>query len=181
MHFWHNLKAEEKTVIIMDKWYKIIPDVKYCSEILELFCDLHDYIIENIKYDYNANTIEVFFEYDTHREGVILRFKGIDEFHIIAPDRDAPHLSGAKIIVTTDNHFLWYNDDSELSKDEIKKTQWLTWIQAIDIHFAFVNIINGEKIIEALSEEQINPIWHVLNYDTMQYQDIQKHFTVYEL
>ena len=47
------------------------------------------------------------------------------------------------------------------------------WFEAEEVHFAWLDKNND---IKPLMEEQINPIWKKLNYETDKYEEVQKLF-----
>lgn len=155
-----------------EQWYKIIKDEEYCSDILDIFCELHDYMITKIIYQYQDSTATVYLRYDTDDEGVVLKF-------INGPkDDDDLWLVGATIQLTKEGNFLWYIDDEKWDDDELYQSRGLDWIEAEEIQFAWLDKDNN---IIPLSNEKLNSIWSTYNYNTGKYEEIQKNFKVFEV
>ena len=62
--------------------------------------------------------------------------------------------------------------------DEIKKDKNLTWIESEQIIFAW---LDKDNQVAPLTDEQLNPVWKILNYETGKYESVQKHFRVFEV
>lgn len=73
---------------------------------------------------------------------------------------------------------FWYNVDDEDNIDEIKKDKNLTWIESEQIIFAG---LDKDKQVALLTDEQLNSVWRILNYETGKYESVQKHFRVFAL
>ena len=72
----------------------------------------------------------------------------------------------------------WYNVDDEDNIDEIKKDKNLTWIESEQIIFAW---LDKDNQVALLTDEQLNSVWRILNYETGKYESVQKHFRVFAL
>ena len=160
-----------------EQWYKIIKDEAYCSEILDIFYSLHDYMITEMDYDYQNKTLKIYFRYDTDDEGVVMKFIGVKKLNVYAED-ESQWLTGANIQVTNDNTLLWYALDDRLNSNEVVNGTDYNWVEAEEVLFAWLDKNND---IKPLTEEQLNPIWKKLNYETDKYEEVQKHFLVYEV
>ena len=73
---------------------------------------------------------------------------------------------------------FWYNVDDEDNIDEIKKDKNLTWIESEQIIFAW---LDKDNQVTPLTDEQLNSVWRILNYETGKYESVQKHFRVFAL
>lgn len=73
---------------------------------------------------------------------------------------------------------FWYNVDDEDNIDEIKKDKNLTWIESEQIIFAW---LDKDNQVALLTDEQLNSVWRILNYETGKYESVQKHFRVFAL
>ena len=51
--------------------------------------------------------------------------------------------------------------------DEIKKDKNLTWIESEQIIFAW---LDKDNQVTPLTDEQLNPVWKILNYETGKYE-----------
>ena len=40
--------------------------------------------------------------------------------------------------------------------------------------------LDKDKRVAPLTDEQLNPVWKILNYETGKYDSVQKHFRVFE-
>lgn len=162
----------------METWYKVIKDENYCKSFLEIFCDLHDYRITNINYDFAQNRIDVYFEYDSREEGAILRFINPLSLNINTDvDYETDWLSGCTVRILKNGSFLWYACDEEIADEELSKFK-VHWIKAEQIRFAYVNK-NHE--IEELPRDMLDCIWNELDWKTGKYKKISKHFGVYKV
>ena len=73
---------------------------------------------------------------------------------------------------------FWYSVDDEDNIDEIKKDKNLTWIESEQIIFAW---LDKDNQVALLTDEQLNSVWRILNYETGKYESVQKHFRVFAL
>ena len=80
--------------------------------------------------------------------------------------------------MTPSNSIFWYNVDDEDNIEEIKKDEKLTWIEAEQIIFAWLDKNNQ---VAPLTDEQLNPVWKMLNYETGKYDSVREHFRVFEV
>ncbi len=160
-----------------DQWYKIIKDEAYCSKVLDIFYSLHDYMITEMNYDYQNKTLKIFFRYDTDDEGVVMKFIGVKKLNVYAED-ESQWLTGTNIQVTDDDTLLWYALEDRLNSNEVVKGTDYNWVEAEEVHFAWLDKNND---IKPLTEERLNPIWKKLNFETDKYEEVQKHFLVYEV
>ena len=160
-------------------WYKVIKDNNYYATCLDIFCGLHDYRISHIYYDLANNTLYICLRYDTDTEGVLLKFIDVVDFHIHPEDDyEIAWLFGATIQFNDKNNtFFWYESDDDISIDEVKRSS-MNWIESQEIHFAW---LDKENQMIPLTEERLNPICHILNYETMEYEEISKHYKVYKV
>ena len=109
-----------------EQWYKIIKDEEYCSDILGIFCELHDYMITKIIFQYQDSTATVYLRYDTDDEGVVLKFINVTRINICPKDDDDLWLVGATIQLTKEGNFLWYTDDEKRDDDELYQVEgWI--------------------------------------------------------
>lgn len=161
-----------------EQWYRIIKDEEYCSDILDIFCELHDYMITKIIFQYQDSTATVYLRYDTDDEGVVLKFINVTRINICPKDDDDLWLVGATIQLTKEGNFLWYIDDEKWDDDELYQSRGLDWIEAEEIQFAWLDKDNN---IIPLSNEKLNPIWSTYNYNTGKYEKVQKNFKVFEV
>lgn len=92
-----------------EQWYRIIKDEEYCSDILDIFCELHDYMITKIIFQYQDSTATVYLRYDTDDEGVVLKFINVTRINICPKDDD----------------------------DELYQSRGLDWIEAEEIQKNF--------------------------------------------
>ena len=160
-----------------ETWYKILKDEKYCSEVLDIFCALHDYMITDINYEYQNKTLKIYFRYDSDDEGAVLKFLGVKRLNIFAAD-ESQWVMGTKVRPTTDNTLLWCDIEDDLSAEELVKGTDYNWVEADEIHFAWLD--KNNEIIP-LTEGRLNPVWRILNYETGKYEDVRRHFEVYEV
>lgn len=170
----------EKGGKLMDEhWYRVIKDEEYCSQILDIFCRLHDYMITQIEYQNQNNTAYVYLRYDTDDEGVLLKFIGVNRINICPLEsNETPWLEGANIQLTEDRKILWYDIYDKCEDKEVFNSRDLNWIEAEEMQFAWLDINNS---IIPLPDDRINPAWSVLNYESGKYEKIQKHFKVYKV
>ena len=40
--------------------------------------------------------------------------------------------------------------------------------------------LDKDNQVTPLTDEQLNPVWKILNYETGKYESVQKHFRVFE-
>lgn len=80
--------------------------------------------------------------------------------------------------MTPSYSLFWYNVDDEDNIDVVKKENYITWVESEQIIFAW---LDKDDQITPLTEEKLNPVWNILNFETMKYDHIQKHFRVFEL
>ncbi len=134
-------------------------------------------IIEHYYFSiYKNRDLKIFFRYDTDEEGVVLRFIGVKRLHIATVDYYNQWLLGSRIMLTSDNTLLWCDADDKTNIDEIVGNKDINWVEADEIWFAWLDKNNE---ICPLSEEQINPVWLVMNFKTGKYEDFPKNFKVY--
>ena len=101
------------------------------------------------------------------------------EMHICpCDDYEVSWLFGSGLKLTPSNSLFWYNVDDEDNIDEIKKDKNLTWIESEQIIFAW---LDKDNQVVPLTDEQLNPVWKILNYETGKYESVQKHFRVFEV
>ena len=159
-------------------WYKVIKDEEYFKEFLGIFSEFHDYRITHIEYDSEKNHLMLYLRYDTDEEGVVLKFINVKDMHICpCDDYEISWLSGSALKMTSSYSLFWYNVDDEDNIDEIKKDKNLTWIESEQIIFAW---LDKDNRVAPLTDEQLNPVWKILNYETGKYDSVQKHFRVFE-
>ena len=160
-------------------WYKIIIDEDYLNEFLDIFSGFHDYRITHFTYDCEKNTLMVYFRYDTGQEGILLKFINVKDMHICpCDDYEISWLYGASLKMAPSYSLFWYNVDDEDNIDVVKKENYITWVESEQIIFAW---LDKDDQITPLTEEKLNPVWNILNFETMKYDHIQKHFRVFEL
>ena len=41
--------------------------------------------------------------------------------------------------------------------------------------------LDKDNQVTPLTDEQLNPVWKILNYETGKYESVQKHFRVFEV
>ena len=51
-------------------------------------------------------------------------------------------------------------------------------IESEQIIFAW---LDKDNQVTPLTDEQLNPVWKILNYETGKYESVQKHFRVFEV
>lgn len=162
-----------------EKWYKISKTEESIDNFLNIFCTLHDYRVYEVNYNYLKDELIIKFVYDTEQEGVLLKFLGVKSISISPEYRiEYPWLAGVGIKITDSGTFLWYDDDEDWSIEEIKESPGRDWVEASEMQFAFLDE-NG--IIVPLTNEKLNPVWMQLNFETMEYEEEQKHFQVEEV
>ncbi len=162
-----------------DQWYKILHNQDSCDTVMKIFSNFHDYMITHIDFDYSNYVINVYFKYDTDQEGAVLKFIDVDKMNVIplyTPDNK--WISGTFLQLTKDDEFLWYVDDEKYPSDEILRSTDLLWIKSKEIHYAYLNE-NDE--IAPLTEEKLNPVWHIYNFDTHKEEVVENHFKVDEV
>ena len=67
---------------------------------------------------------------------------------------------------------------SSTDKVLVMKDKNLTWIESEQIIFAW---LDKDNQVTPLTDEQLNPVWKILNYETGKYESVQKHFRVFEV
>lgn len=162
----------------MGKWFNVIKDKEYLKEFIEMFCAFHDYRITKIIFDAAQNQVDVILEYDTPNVAkVLLRFIGISAMHINTDiDYEVDWLSGTEFLLTDSYNLLWYNEEG-YSVEQIRKAEYLTWIESERVHFA---VLDKNEMPAELPDSYLHQTWHVLNDQTMKYEDIHKEFRVFE-
>ena len=162
-----------------EQWYMILHDKESCDTVMKIFHSFHDYMITRFDYDYPNCTLSVYFKYDSEEEGAVLKFIDVEKLNIVPlVDPGVPWMSDSFLQITKDNTFLWYVDDVEYPDDEIMNSHDLIWIESDEIHFAFLDK-KGE--IAPLTDIKLNPTWHIYNFDTHKYEEVENHFKVYKV
>lgn len=87
-------------------------------------------------------------------------------------------LYGATVKMTSSYSLIWCNADDVCDIDEIRADKTLTWIESEQIRFAW---LDKDNQIIPLTDERLNPVWKIMNYETMQYESVPKHFRVFEV
>ena len=160
-------------------WYKVIKDEEYFKEFLGIFSEFHDYRITHIEYDFEKNHLMLYLRYDSDEEGAVLKFVNVKDMHICpCDDYEVSWLFGSGLKMSPSYSLCWYNVDDEDNIDEIKKDKNLTWIESEQIIFAW---LDKDNQVAPLTDEQLNPVWKILNYETGKYESVQKHFRVFEV
>ena len=134
-------------------------------------------MISSVKYDATENTVFVYLLYDTKDEGVILQFCDVIDVRIHSKDIGEMWLPGATVKLLEDGTFLWYDDDFSMDFDKVQTTDYLTWVRAGQILFAWTD---GNFKVRRLTDEMLNPLWRIYNFETKKYENKQLHFKVYE-
>ena len=160
-------------------WYKVIKDEEYFKDFLGIFSGFHDYRITHIEYDFEKNCLMLYLRYDTDEEGAVLKFVNVKDMHICpCDDYEISWLSGSLIKMTPSYSLFWCNIDDEYNIEEIKKYKNLTWIESEQIVFAW---LDKDNQVAPLTDEQLNPVCKILNYETGKYEYFQEHFRVFEV
>ena len=160
-------------------WYKVIKDEEYFKEFLGIFSEFHDYRITHIECDFEKNHLMLYLRYDTDEEEAVLKFVNVKDMHICScGDYEVSWLFGSGLKMSPSYSLFWYNVDDEDNIDEIKKDKNLTWIESEQIIFAW---LDKDNQVALLTDEQLNSVWRILNYETGKYESVQKHFRVFAL
>ena len=53
-------------------------------------------------------------------------------------------------------------------------------ILLMDISQIIIAWLDKDNRVAPLTDEQLNPVWKILNYETGKYDSVQKHFRVFE-
>lgn len=121
----------------------------------------------------------LYLRYDTDEEGTVLKFVNVKDMHICScGDYEVSWLFGSGLKISPLYSLFWYNVDNEDNIDEIKKDKNLPWIESEQIIFAW---LDKDNQVAPLTDEQLNSVWRILNYETGKYESVQKHFRVFEL
>ena len=166
----NKITAEEKA--ILDNRYWLIAETESeLNELLDMFWSFHDFRIENVDYAAAPDRIDLLLEYDTHEFRVLLRFIGNVRMNFL-PVNDYP---------------VDWLTDSQLGKDKKGQVIWagaegidvnalpsdVLWIAGDILHYALLDE-NGQA--KKLPKDLVQQVWHELNYDTGEYEDIEKGF-----
>ena len=155
----------------MAKWYEVEKTEKGIKEFLECNWEFHDFRAVKIEYVPGMDMVEIFLQYDTGCEGVLLRFAWIKDMHINTQhDFDADWICGSSLVLLENGSLIWLDEEFPENKlEEVKK--FATWIEAERMFWA-VTDETGNPI--EMPENRINQVWNT--YGKME----EKHFELME-
>lgn len=151
-------------------WYKLVDTSDSgIKEFVSMFWGFHDFRIGTVTYAYEKNYLDLFLEYDTEEEGLILRFVGVSDFHINT-DRDfeADWIMGGSVTAISEDTLLW-TDQEDMDIASIKKYE--NWVCAGKLFWA---VTDGKGNAVELPYNYQHQTLYTLNYQTGKYE-ISKH------
>lgn len=154
-------------------WYKLDGGNFGIKEFMDMFHGFHDYRINKVTYIPEKNCLDVFLEYDTRQEGVLLRFTGVVDFHI-NPNRDfeADWIAGSSLFTTLEGNYLWIDEEgTEDNQEELKK--YGSWACAAKVFWA---VTDAKGIPIELPSTYLHQTWSILNWETGQYESSEYEF-----
>lgn len=155
----------------MAVWYELEKSNAGIKNFLDSNWGFHDFRLERIEYILGKDLVEIFLKYDTGTEGVLLRFIGVQDIHIIIPtDYEVGWIMGSLALYLENDSILWLDDDNwdihdQGQLDEAKK--YTTWVEAKMVLWA---ITDGDGRPVEMPPERIDQVWNV--WGTM----VEKHF-----
>lgn len=129
------------------------------EEFLDCIHSFHDYRLERMEYIAGKDLVEVFLKFDTGREGVLLRFSGVNEINIIAErDYEVDWIYESWCQLYEDS-FLWienddFDDQRNCDIEEVRRGT--TCVMSDRLFFAFTD--QDENMIED-PQEWFHQIW----------------------
>lgn len=159
----------------MAVWYEVEKTEQGFYDFLECNWEFHDFRIEKVEYTSKKDMVEIFLKYDTGVEGVLLRFVGIQDMHIITErDYEADWICESSIIGIKNNMLIWldnWNLDAE-HMDELEQAKiCTTWVEA---EWLFWAVTDAEGNPVEMPADRIDQEWEV--YGTVE----RKHFNLKE-
>lgn len=142
-------------------WYEVERNDDSINDFLDSNWGFHDFRHEQISYIPGKDMVEIFLQYDTRTEGVLLRFSGIYDMRVNTKrDYDADWLSGS-VLLLFDNRMIWLDDDSwdEKSIDHLEELKsYTTWVECERIFW----VVTDEKGVPVeMPEDRIHQVWTV--------------------
>ena len=152
-------------------WYEIEKNEKSIEDFLDCNWGFHDFREQSIRYVPGMDMVEIFLQYDTRKEGVLLRFAWIHDLHInTQKDYDADWIYNSMLKIVDKTLFLWMDEEDD-DIDEMKK--FATWVEA-------------ERIFWAVTDGDGNPVEMPLDRieqireDSITKKKMKKHFEMAE-
>ncbi|MBQ7581122.1 MAG: hypothetical protein IJU39_07450 [Clostridia bacterium] len=141
------------------------------NELLDMFRGFHDFRIENVNYTSAHDQIDLLLEYDTREFSVLLRFMGNVSMNFIPlKEYPADWLMGSSIGNTNQGQIVWSGDE-DINANDLPND--VLWISGNSLHYVFLDK-NGEP--QKLPDDMIHQVWHRYNFETREYEDIEKEF-----
>lgn len=141
-------------------WYEVEKSEAGIRTFLDWNEGFHDFRPERVEYVPGKDMVEIFLNYDTGKEGVLLRFSRIHGIHINTKrDYEAEWIFGSAALLLEDSKIIWLDEDvwgeeNRAHLDELK--QYTTWVEAERIFWA-VTDADGTPV-ERL-ENRTRPGW----------------------
>lgn len=144
----------------MAKWYEIVKDKKYIDDFMYYVRGLHDCRVVNVNCSYEKQFTDIFIQYDSEKEGIVLRFLGVKRVHLnVTDDFPAYWLYDTDILISDDNTLIWF-DDGECGDEFDELKDYMTWAEADKILFAFTD---GKGNIQDIPEDRIDALFERWN------------------
>lgn len=154
-------REKERTGGSVAKWFKVEKTEKGLADFLDCNWSFHDFRLESVRYNARDSIADVYLEYDTHKEGVLLRFFGIVCLDI-RPDEyySSDYISASGAFLTENGTVTWIieSDDLELDSEEIRDLagKYSGWIEAKEIHWA---VTDAEGNPVEMPADRIDQTW----------------------
>lgn len=155
----------------MAVWYEVEKTKKSIDEFLDCNWGFHDFREANIAYVPGMDMVEIFLQYDSMKEGVLLRFAWIHDMHInTQKDYDADWIYGSTLKILDNGAFIWLDEEG----DDINNLKdCATWVEAEKLFWAVTD--EAGNPVE-MPEDRLNQVWH----DWIQNTEKEKHFELKE-
>ena len=136
----------------MDNWLKVERSEDGVYDFMELVSGFHDFRIKKFSFDAEKDMCELFLQYDTRKDGIIMRGLTINGFgfHPIAGcenDYECDWIFSSDMRWNNDKKtFIWCSMDDYFDENFRQNT---TWFEASDVMFAYCD---GEGTIQEIPE-----------------------------
>lgn len=126
-------------------WYEVEKTEEGIKNFLGCNWEFHDFRVEKIEYVPGMDMVEIFLNYDTGCEGVLLRFAWIKDMHINTKhDYDGEWIFGSSLLLQKNSTLIWV--DEEFHEAKLKEVKsYATWVEA-------------ERMFWAVTDEAGNPV-----------------------
>lgn len=158
----------------MGIWYQVEKTEKGINDFLDCHWGFHDFRIERIAFLPAQDVAEVFLQYDTRKEGVLLRFCNPSGINInVDVDYDVDWLYGTSLLLRENSNLLWIaaDDITELNEYFRDVLKGITWVEASQLIWA---VTDGNGVPVELPDSRINQVWNSWG------KQVEKHFTFLE-